>query len=328
MPIPVYFLPTLDKNKIKKILPEFSGKLGVKVHFGEQGNQTFIPAKEIKKIVGLLEKPTLIECNVLYKSPRQRADTHRQLAKEHGFDFAPIDILDGELGEKNLEVSFQGGRHLSTAFLGESLKKYHSLLIISHFKGHLEAGFGGALKNLGMGLASRQGKLALHASIKHQISPDKCTGCGTCLVNCPAEAISYNSNNKAFINQKICISCSKCLALCPNQAISIPWSSTAGNILQERIAEYALAATQNRVCYYVNFLINITSDCDCCGQAMPLLTNDVGLLLSSDSVAIDQASYDLIVKQYPLFEKQNGLAQLEHGEKIGLGSREYQLINL
>lgn len=328
MPSTVYFLPQTDLKKIKQILPKFSGRLGVKVHFGEENNTTFIPAQKIKKIIGLLEEPVLVECNVLYKSPRQRADTHRQLAQEHGFDFAPIDILDGELGEKSFEAPVKKGQHFSLAFLGKGLKKYDSLLVISHFKGHIEAGFGGALKNLGMGLASRQGKLALHASIKHQVNPERCISCGTCLANCPVKAISYNSNKKAVINQKICISCSMCLALCPEQAISIPWSSTAGNILQQRIAEYALAAIQNRICYYINFLINITDECDCYNGQLPILTPDIGILFSPDPVAIDQASYDLIVKQYPLFEKHNGLAQIKHGQEIGLGAKEYQLIKL
>ncbi|HRY63194.1 MAG TPA: DUF362 domain-containing protein, partial [Patescibacteria group bacterium] len=176
----VYFLKNLDPVKIKSVLPKFTTPLGVKVHFGEEGNTTFIPAEKIKQIVDLLSSPTLIECNVLYKSPRTRASTHIKLAKEHGFDFAPIEILDGEAGDEDLELPVPGGQHLKLAYLGRGFSKYTSVLFISHFKGHGLSGFGGAIKNIGMGLASRRGKLALHASVKHQVKSEKCLSCGAC----------------------------------------------------------------------------------------------------------------------------------------------------
>ncbi|HOZ36390.1 MAG TPA: DUF362 domain-containing protein [bacterium] len=324
----VYFLTNLDPQKIKSVLPKFTSPLGVKVHFGEEGNTTFVPAEKIKQLVDLLPSPTLIECNVLYKSPRAKTSTHLGLARRHGFDFASLDILDGEAGDEDLELPVRHSQHFQTAYFGAGLQKYPAIFFISHFKGHISAGFGGALKNIGMGLASRRGKLALHASVKHQVKPEKCIGCGSCIANCPVGAISYDDSGKARIDQSVCISCSKCMALCPSGAINVPWGGTTKETFQERLAEYALAAVAGRQCFYLNFLMNITEKCDCHDQPMPILTPDIGILLSSDPVAIDQASYDLVTKQYPEFAEFGGLEQLSHGEEIGLGSRQYNLINV
>jgi len=323
----VYFFKLNQLVKIKDLLPKFTQPIGVKVHFGEQGNVTFIPADLIRFIVMLLNQPTLIECSVLYKSPRSTASGHKQVAIEHGFSFTPIDFLDGEAGDDSVEIK-SSGRHFTSCFFGKRLIKYNSLLVISHFKGHLTAGFGGAIKNLGMGLASRRGKLAQHASIKHQVDQKKCTGCGYCITDCPTEAIKFNQVQLAEINQAICISCSKCISICPVEAINIPWESTTSKDFQEKIAEYAKTAIENKQCYFINFLINITELCDCNGSALPILTPDIGVLASADPVAIDQASYDLVLAQYAEFNKFNGDDQLNYGEKIGLGSRKYELIKL
>lgn len=324
----VYFLKNLDPQKVKGFLPEFTAPLGVKVHFGEQGNTTFIPAEQIKKVVDLLASPTLIECNTLYKSPRTKTSTHLKLAEEHGFTFAPIDILDGESGDEDLQLRVSGGQYFESAYLGRGLSKYQSIFFISHFKGHISAGFGGAIKNISMGLASRRGKLALHASVKHQINSEKCLSCGTCIANCPASAISYDENNKAHIDQDLCISCSKCMALCPSGAIDIHWGGTSKKVFRDRLAEYALVVVQGRQCFYLNFVTNITTKCDCYDGPMTIITPDIGILLSSDPVAIDQASYDLVIKQYPAFAELGGLEQLSHGEAIGLGSRQYKLVEV
>jgi len=324
----VYFVKLNELNKIKNLLPEFIPPLGIKVHFGEEGNLTYLPAAYVKKIAGMVENPTLVECNVLYKSPRSQADTHKKLAREHGFDFAPIDFLDGEYGDEAMEVEING-QHFKTCYLGKGLAKYKSLLVISHFKGHITAGFGGAIKNLGMGLASRRGKLAQHAFVKHKVDSEKCISCGLCLANCPVEAITFDENQKAKINQEICISCSKCMAICPVRAIEVPWAEKEElSVFRQRLAEYALAGARGRQCFFINFLINITEKCDCAGEEMKPMTDDIGVLISADPVAIDQASYDLVVKQCKDFAKQKGDEQLEHGAKIGLGAREYELIKI
>jgi len=323
----VYFIKLNELNKIKNLLPEFASPLGVKVHFGEEGNTTYLPASYVKAVSEMVENPTLIECSVLYKAVRSAASTHKELALKHGFTFAPIDFLDGELGDDTIEVEI-GGEHFKKCYLGKGLAKYKSLLIISHFKGHISAGFGGAIKNLSMGLASRRGKLAQHAFVKHQVDPEKCLGCSLCIANCPVEAISLNKEQKAEINQNKCISCSKCISICPTNAIGIPWGEKDVKIFRQRLAEYALAGAKDKQCFYINFLINITKLCDCADEKMKPMTDDIGVLVSSDPIAIDQASYDLVVKQCEDFKEQNGDEQLEHGAKIGLGTREYELISL
>jgi len=296
------------------------------VHFGERGCDTFVPAKYIKTITDNLDKPTFIETSVLYKSPRRTASGHREVAQEHGFNWLPIDFLDGEEGDNSLETKING-KYFKECFLGKNLDKYKELLVVSHFKGHSSAGFGGAIKNLAMGLGSRQGKLAMHASIKHHIKKEKCISCGSCILHCPAAAIELDKNKKAFIKQYKCISCSKCISVCQSGAVKIPWGSTGREELGERIAEYAYAAQLNRKCFYINFLINITNDCDCNGKHMDTVAPDVGILASADPVAIDQASYDLVSKEASTFIEFNGAAQLQHAENLGLGNRKYELVN-
>jgi len=322
----VYFIKLNELNKVKNLLPEFASPLGVKVHFGEEGNITYLPASYVKEIVEMVENPVLIEGNVLYKSPRAKAGTHRELASKHGFNFAPIDFLDGETGDDATGIKIDG-KHFKECWLGSGLAKYKSLLVVSHFKGHISAGFGGAIKNLSMGLASRRGKLAQHAFVKHQVDPEKCIACGQCVICCPVEAISFNKEQKAEINQNKCISCSKCISICPVDAIDIPWGEKDVRVFRQRLAEYALAGIKDKQCFYINFLINITKLCDCAGEEMGKMTDDIGVLVSADPIAIDQASYDLVVKQCEKFKEQNGDEQLEHGEEIGLGTREYELIN-
>jgi len=324
----VYFIKLAELGNLKNILPDFSGPLGVKVHFGEKHNNTFVPAKYIKEITQMLASPTLIETSVLYRSLRSNAVGHRSLAIEHGFDFAPIDFLDGEVGDDTIELEISGD-HFTKCYLGKNLEKYPSLLVISHFKGHGAAIFGGALKNLGMGLAARRGKLAQHASIPHSVTRERCLGCGQCVSECPVQAISFQADGKVEIDHDKCISCSKCISICSAKAIEIPWASTGTDVLQERIVEYATAALKNRSAFFVNFLINITAECDCVGRPMEKIAPDIGVLASLDPVAIDQASCDLLIENNPdLARFKMGEAQLSHAEKIGLGKRDYELIYL
>ncbi|MFO7807699.1 MAG: DUF362 domain-containing protein [Candidatus Moraniibacteriota bacterium] len=298
--------------------------IGIKVHFGEKGNETYLPPKYVKEIAQNIKNPTLIETNTLYKGPRIRASTHKQLAKKHGFGFSPIDILDGKMGEENKTIRIKG-KHFNECYVGKGLDRYNSLLVVSHFKGHILTKFGGALKNLGMGLAARPGKLAQHASVKHQINQEKCTGCKTCIKNCPVGAIYLSENNKAVIDQDKCISCVKCVAVCPEKAVNIPLKSSSSETVQERMSEYALGGIKNKQAFYINFLVNITEECDCHAAKMPTLTPDIGVLASEDPVAIDQASYDLVLQQEPSFKNHNGDPQLKHAEIMRLGKREYTL---
>lgn len=323
----VYFIKLNELDKISQHLSNFEGPLGVKVHFGEEGNTTFIPSELIKKITDLVKADAFIETSVLYKSPRRTAAGHKEVALSHGFDFLPIDFLDGEEGDDCTEVEI-GGKQFRTCHLGKNLDKYKSLLVISHFKGHGGSGFGGALKNLAMGLACRRGKLAMHSLIKHSINKTKCIGCGTCISHCPVSAVAFDDNKRAYVRQNKCISCSKCISVCPTGAVRIPWGGAGKKDLEERIAEYAYAGQKNKKCFYINFLINITKECDCVDKPMEIMTKDIGVLASSDPVAIDQASFHLVLGQCDAFQEKNGDSQLKRAEEMGMGARDYEIINI
>src|SRR5680860_245860 len=245
-------------------------KLAVKVHFGEQGNTTYLGPDFTKAVCADLKNNVkslaLVETTVLYKGKRSFASGHKKVALDHGFDFAPVEILDGEQGNEEVIIKING-KHFKEAKIGKGIEKFNSILAVSHFKGHVAASFGGAIKNMGMGLGSKGGKMAMHKSFKIVSNSTICTGCGTCVNNCPAGAISLE-NGKVSINYKKCIGCGLCISICPAGAIEIPWQSQTGKELQEKIVEYAAAALKEKKVFFVNVLINITRFCDCQGSVM------------------------------------------------------------
>jgi len=304
--------------------------LAVKVHFGEKGNNTYLGPDLTKAVCAELKDKVkslaLVECTVLYKGERSFASGHKRVALDHGFDFAPIEILDGENGNEEVKIKIDG-KHFKEAKIGKGIEKFNSILAISHFKGHMAASFGGALKNIGMGLGSKGGKMAMHKSFKIASNPKTCIGCGMCVRNCPAGAISLE-NGKAKINYEKCIGCGLCISICPVGAIEIPWQSQTGKELQEKIAEYAAAVLKGRKAYFVNVLTNITKFCDCHGSAMEPIMKDIGILLSEDVVALEEASLDLAGRDNfirPGFDPED---QVNHAVVMGLGKKEYELINL
>ena len=314
----VYF--SKDLEKIRALI-KLDGKIAVKTHFGEKGCITFIPADTINQLCQNLKDYTLIETNALYKGSRTFTQDHINLAKEHGFTFAPIKILEGT---EEIPVNLKFFKMLK---IGKDLFNFDSYLIISHFKGHGMGGFGGAIKNLSMGLASRAGKLDMHAGISPEIDKSSCTECRTCINNCPVDAIDDNF----IIKKDRCIGCAQCIAVCPTNAINIPWGSVTSEQLQERMAEYATVLKEKKV-IYINVLKNITAKCDCRNIVQTPLIDDIGFLLSDDPVAIDQASNDLVNEKHKdLFEQHNGtsgLKQINYAQEIGLGNKTYDLINL
>ncbi|RLI71703.1 MAG: 4Fe-4S ferredoxin [Candidatus Gerdarchaeota archaeon] len=319
-------------NKFLKKIAEEIGEtelVGIKVHFGERDNDTHVSASLLQDIPKFFKKPVFIECNVLYRGRRMRKEDHIQQAKEHGFGFIDIDILDGEMGEDYMEVELET-KNTKKAKLGRGLKKYEKLISIAHFKGHIVAGFGGALKNVGMGLGSRGGKLDMHAGVSPKIDIENCKACGSCAEQCPADAIKVK--DYAIIDKETCIGCAQCIAVCPEEVIKIPWGVRPQNEFLEKIAEYTLACTINRVWWYINFLTDITMKCDCVGTKQEPFMEDIGILFSKDPIAIDQASIDLIKQKFGKdpFAKYNKNSQeiLKYGEKIGLGVRKYQLIKV
>lgn len=336
----VYFLETdgqsIDlEEDVKKVFEEFSDtinpedKVAVKMHFGERKNDTHLDPDLVESIYENVDEKAkdsiLMDCTVLYKSERSVASTHRNVARSNGFDFAPITIADGEKGEKELvkEVDL---KHFDEVKLGKDLEDYNYLLSIAHFTGHDASGVGGALKNIGMGLGSKGGKLEMHEAFNLKINEEDCIACGTCVENCPEDAISIESNS-ASIDREKCIGCGMCIAVCPEGAVAIPWGDSNTRTLQERIVEYAYGALSGRKNYFVNVLFNITPDCDCVNKKQKTIVEDKGILVSDDIVAIDQASIDLVGKENLKFDLDPEI-QMKYAEKIGMGDRDYELIRL
>jgi uncharacterized Fe-S center protein len=303
-------------------------KVAIKVHFGERGCDTYLDPKLVKKIYQKVEsldkKATLIECNVLYKGSRTNRTDHLKTAKNHGFIDMDIDILDGERGEDFIEID--------GCKIGTNIKKYDSLIVISHFKGHGSAGFGGAIKNVGMGLGSRAGKLHMHSKVSPTIDQEQCIGCGLCVKNCDFDAITI-TDGKAQIDSKKCQGCAMCISVCPHKAAQVPWDGGTNKYLQEMISKYTKAVLSlfpNPI--FINVLEKITKQCDCMGSKQIPMMDDVGIVSSTDIVAIDQASLDLANKfSKNKFNKINHIDkenQLKIAQKLGLGKSDYKLINL
>ena len=323
----VYFSESLDKILNRFDFSALGERVAIKAHFGEIGCVTYLKPELVRKVFDKIKaqgkNPTLVECNVLYKGSRVNASDHIKTAREHGFDM-PIDILDGERGDEYLEID--------GAKIGKGLENYDSFVVFSHFKGHSDAGFGGAIKNVGMGLGSRAGKLYMHSNIRPSTDSEKCTGCGTCIASCNAEAITI-VDGRAVIDQDKCEGCAMCISVCNFKAIKIPWHGRTSDGLQNKIAEYTkavLSRFKNPI--FINVLQNITPLCDCMGVEQKPVMADVGFLASYDIVALDQASLDLANKysqgQFDKINEVNKKGQIDWAEKYGLGSSQYKLVEL
>ena len=200
------------------------------------------------------------------------------------------------------------------------------LIVLSHFKGHVLAGFGGAIKQLGMGCASRGGKLAQHSNSVPKVNFFKCKGCSACAKKCPQNAITVSK--KAKINKDECIGCASCMAICPHEAIYHSWLGSMTKSFNERLAEYAYAAAKGKNNIYITFAFNITKNCDCEGHNMKPITKDIGVFASTDPVAIDKACLDVLDKNSGKVVFKRGRYTLDYAEKIGLGSKKYELVQI
>ena len=356
------------ENKLSKIEKLFdaagfgdlidSGALtAIKVHFGEKGNDSFINPLFVRAVVDRLKKagarPFVTDSNTLYNGSRHNAVDHLQTALEHGFGYAtinaPLIIADGLRGGSFRPVEIEG-KHFSSVKIADAIAEAHSMIVMSHFKGHEMSGFGGAIKNLAMGCAPSQGKCDQHAS-RFSANAEKCIACGMCMAHCPQNAIRWETTEEkkhAAVDRELCIGCGECLTVCAPKAMEIDWRAELGPFC-ERMAEYALGAVKdkkNRV-GYLNFLINITPDCDCVGWSDAPIVPDIGILASLDPVALDMASCDLVNGQHGFVHSQlssnlepgkdkfkgawsytSGEIQLIHAEAIGLGSTQYELVEL
>ncbi len=328
-------------------------KTAIKLHFGETGNDGFISPVYVRQVVEKVKAcqglPFLTDTNTLYLGSRSNAVEHIETAVLHGFDYAvagaPVIIADG-LNGKNIRKVTINKKHFQEVSIAGDIAAADSLIVLSHFKGHIVAGFGGALKNLAMGCAPPEGKRAQHNARPFTI-PEKCTGCAACIKVCPKNAIRVVLK-KSAIDQNLCIGCFECMHTCPEHAIDIDWETEIPQFM-ERMVEYAYGAVQgkeNKV-GYMNFLIRITPDCDCFPFSDAPMVPDIGILASTDPVAIDAASFDLVNQQqgytdsllsahhHPggdkfkgVHENTNGYQQVQYAEEIGMGSSAYEIIRI
>ncbi len=313
--------------------------VAVKTHFGEAGSTGYVRPVYFSMMGEMIKSkgatPFLTETSTLYSGRRTNAAEHMELAYEHGFNFVdtglPIVMADGLLGNEEIEIDIPG-KIYNKVNIAALFFKIQALIMVSHFTGHIVSGFGAALKNMGMGCASRKGKLNQHSTAKPSIKTANCTGCGECVKWCPVQAISL-VDKKAQIKKKTCIGCAECLSVCRFEAVGFNWGATYGD-LQKKIVEHAmgltLAARQNVI--YLNFLTRITKDCDCMGKSEIILP-DIGILVSFAPVAIDAASLDLVEqasgkKLSQLSHDIPYRVQLEHATELGFGNPDYELIKL
>ena len=311
----------------------------VKTHFGESPELGYPRPVYFKMLAEAIKEkggaPFLTETSTLYKGNRDNAVKHIVHAHTQGFGLTatgmPIIMADGLFGDEEYQVPINGKIYKSVHVAG-LLAKCNALVVVSHFTGHLAAGFGATLKNLGMGCASRKGKMEQHSTAKPKIVKKKCTGCGTCVKWCPEEAITL-TDKLAIIASEKCIGCGECLAMCRFDAVKYNWGATYDD-LQKKIVEHALG-----VCslfrgkgLYINILTRISKDCDCMGHSFKKIVPDVGLLVSRDPVACDAASLDLVEKQAGTSISQLAYdiptrVQLEYAKEIGFGNTDYELVS-
>ncbi len=327
--------------------------VAVKIHFGEKGNDAYVRPVYVARIVSFLKgrgaKPFLTDTNTLYVGSRGESVSHHLTAVANGFGpesvGAPVIIAGGLRGTEARGVPING-RHFEEVLIAPEIVDADIILGVTHFKGHEMSGFGGTIKNFGMGAASRRGKLAMHSRVKPTIGTADCTGCRLCFRWCAQRAIVCEGG-KAAIDASLCVGCGACLPTCPAEAIRIVWDEQAAD-MQEKMAEYAWGALKAHLggrAFFLNFVMNVSPLCDCYPFADAPVVPDAGILASADPVAIDQASADLVNAQPGLASSslpREALAagadkfraihprvdwsiHLRHAEELGLGFRRYRL---
>ncbi len=354
----------LDKMErlIKKAgieqLPVKERFVAIKIHFGEPGNLAYIRPNYAARLANILRKqgakPFLTDCNTLYSGRRANAVDHLESAMENGFNplsaQCQVIIGDGLKGTDCREI-FLDGEYCKAPKIGAAIVDADVIISMNHFKGHEQTGFGGALKNLGMGCASVAGKMELHGTSQPKVDRDHCVGCNICVKHCAHDAIHLDETRKAVIDYDRCVGCGQCVALCQyDAAVLADWDTSER--LCCKIAEYSLAVVKDKPHFHISFVMNVSPDCDCWNHNDAPLVPDIGILASYDPVALDQACADLVI-QAPLLHNGNRLDEshqhddlcgcdkfklthpdtdwisgLRHAEKIGLGTTRYELIKV
>lgn len=354
-------------NKLKNLVTaagmtdiDFENKFAaIKIHLGEPGNIAYLRPNFSKVIVDLIKdkggKPFLTDCNTLYVGRRKDALEHLEAAYENGYNpFATgchIIIGDGLKGTDDINVPVVGGECVTEAKIGRAIMDADIFISMTHFKGHEATGFGGTLKNIGMGSGSRGGKMAMHSASKPYVKEKKCKSCEMCSKICAMSAITYNDiDGKASINHDLCVGCGRCMGICPFDAIS-PTFDESNDILNKKIAEYTKAVVDGRPHFHISFVIDVSPNCDCHVENDLPIIQDVGIFASMDPVALDMACADACNKarilrgscaEERIVENEgHNLSELDvftlvhpdtnwkvcvdHAVKLGLGNKEYEI---
>jgi uncharacterized Fe-S center protein len=342
----VFFLPWDRRDELASLLERAGAArelkkgdyVAIKMHFGERGGEGFIEPKYVRPVLKLIRdakaKAYLTDTNTIYHGPRNNAVGHLTVAAEHGFTQTklqtPVVIADGLKGDDYRLVEVKGD-HFSSVKVATGVYQADFLMVLSHFKGHLLTGFGGALKNLGMGCGARVGKFEMHSSVAPTYESQLCEKCGACVKVCAQTAITLGNDGIALDGDK-CVGCGECVVACPYGALKITWNEGAASV-QERYVEYAAGAVRGKRAFYVNFVNHITANCDCMGLKEKSIAPDIGILASTDPLAIDQASLDMVTKAAgdvfrTVHPEVDYTVQLTHAERMGLGARDYEIIEI
>ena len=340
---------------------DLDGKfVAIKMHFGEHGNISFLRPNWARAVVDVVRelggKPFLTDCNTMYPGYRKNALEHLYCAWENGFTplaaGCPIIIGDGLKGTDDVEVEVKGGEYVKAAKIGRAIMDADVFISLTHFKGHEMTGFGGAIKNIGMGCGSRAGKKEQHSSGKPYIDENLCRGCRRCMKECANGGLVFDAEKgKMGIDREHCVGCGRCLGACNFDAIIFE-NDGAMCDLNRKMAEYTKAVVDGRPQFHISLIVDVSPNCDCHQENDAPIIPDVGMLCSFDPLALDQACVDLCLKQAPFENSQLGdhihapgfvdlhdhfcnnnpeseyKSCLEHAEKIGLGSRQYELIRV
>ena len=340
---------------------DMDGKfVAIKMHFGELGNLGFLRPNYARAVADVVKslggKPFLTDCNTLYPGSRKNALEHLYCAWENGFTpmtvGCPILIGDGLKGTDDVEVPVEGGEYVTAAKIGRAVMDADIFISLSHFKGHETTGFGGAIKNIGMGCGSRAGKKEQHSNGKPVIDPEACRGCKRCLKECANDGLVFNElTRKMEVDTEHCVGCGRCIGACNFDAITFA-TDAATKELNCRMAEYTKAVIDGRSNFHISLVMDISPNCDCHAENDAPILPDIGMFCSFDPLALDQACVDACLRQQPLPGSQlydnmhregfcdhhdhfvNSTPEseyktcLEHAAKIGIGSREYELIEM
>ena len=334
--------------------------VAIKMHFGELGNLAFLRPNYAKAVADVVKenggKPFLTDCNTLYVGSRKNALEHLECAWENGFSplstGCPILIADGLKGTDDIAVPIPNGEVLKEAKIGRAVMDADVFISLNHFKGHENTGFGGALKNIGMGCGSRAGKKDQHSCGQPTVNAALCRGCGRCRRECANNGLVFDeSTKKMHVDTSACVGCGRCIGACNFDAISFE-NYNAAEELNRRMAEYAMAVCSGRPCFHISIVRDISPNCDCHSENDVPILPDVGMFASFDPVALDQACADICLKSTPLphsqltdeMEKPGFVDKhdhflnctagtewrtcLEHAEKLGLGTRNYEIVKI